>query len=49
MAGPQRRRWRLVLTQAGNGALLDIYELVPVTPLVPGAKPAVPAPEAPTS
>lgn len=38
-------RWRLVLTQAGKGAMLDIYELVPVTPLVPGAKPAVPAPE----
>ncbi|HEX8421244.1 MAG TPA: DUF4893 domain-containing protein [Sphingomonas sp.] len=38
-------RWRLVLTQAGKGATLDIYELVPVTPLVPGAKPAVPAPE----
>lgn len=40
-------RWRLVLTQAGKGAMLDIYELVPVTPLVPGAKPAVPAPETP--
>ena len=40
-------RWRLVLTQAGNGAMLDIYELVPVTPLVPGAKPAVPAAEKP--
>ncbi|HVF93023.1 MAG TPA: DUF4893 domain-containing protein [Sphingomonas sp.] len=40
-------RWRLVLTRAGNGAALDIYELVPVTPLVPGAKPAVPAPEGP--
>ncbi len=39
-------RWRLVLTQAGKGATLDIYELVPVTPLVPGAKPAVPAPQA---
>jgi hypothetical protein len=38
-------RWRLVLTRAGQGATLDIYELVPVTPLVPGAKPAVPAPE----
>lgn len=37
-------RWRLVLTRAGKGAMLDIYELVPVTPLVPGAKPAVPAP-----
>lgn len=40
-------RWRLVLTRAGKGATLDIYELVPVTPLVPGAKPAVPAPETP--
>lgn len=38
-------RWRLVLTRAGRGALLDIYELVPVTPAVPGAKPAVPAAE----
>lgn len=36
-------RWRMVLTRAGGGALLDIYELVPVTPAVPGAKPAVPA------
>ncbi len=36
-------RWRLVLTRAGRGALLDIYELVPVTPAVPGATPAVPA------
>lgn len=36
-------RWRLVLTQAGRGALLDLYELVPVTPEVPGAKPVVPA------
>lgn len=35
-------RWRLVLTRAGGGALLDIYELVPVTPHVPGAVPAVP-------
>ncbi len=38
-------RWRLVLTRAGQGALLDVYELVPVTPEVPGAKPAVPATE----
>ncbi len=37
-------RWRLVLTRAGRGAVLDLYELVPVTPEVPGAKPAVPAP-----
>lgn len=36
-------RWRLVLTRAGRGALLDIYELVPVTPEVPGAGPTVPA------
>ena len=35
-------RWRLVLTRAGGGAALDIYELVPVTPKVPGAVPAVP-------
>ena len=38
-------RWRLVLTRAGKGALLDLYELVPVTPEVPGAAPAVPAKE----
>ncbi|PTS89145.1 DUF4893 domain-containing protein [Sphingomonas sp. HMWF008] len=30
-------RWRLVLTRAGGGAALDIYELVPVTPRVPGS------------
>ncbi len=35
-------RWRLVLTRAGGGAALDIYELVPVTPRVPGSVPAVP-------
>lgn len=35
-------RWRLILTRAGNGAMLDIYELVPVPPQVPGAQPAVP-------
>lgn len=35
-------RWRLVLTRAGQGALLDIYELVPVTPPVRGAVPAIP-------
>lgn len=34
-------RWRLVLPKAGRGALLDIYELVPVPPAVPGAAPAV--------
>ncbi|WP_375428025.1 DUF4893 domain-containing protein [uncultured Sphingomonas sp.] len=38
-------RWRLALTRAGRGALLDVYELVPVTPEVPGAKSAVPATE----
>lgn len=38
-------RWRLVLTRPGKGALLDVYELVPVTPEVPGATPAVPAKE----
>ena len=26
-------RWRLVLTRAGKGALLDLYELVPVAPV----------------
>jgi hypothetical protein len=36
-------RWRLVLARPGRGSLLDIYELVPVTPEVPGATPAVPA------
>lgn len=35
-------RWRLILTRAGDGATLDLYELVPVTPLVPGAPAAVP-------
>ncbi len=34
-------RWRMVMTRAGNGALLDLYELVPVTPKVPGSVPAV--------
>jgi hypothetical protein len=34
-------RWRLVLTRAGRGAVLDVYELVPVTPDVPGAAPSV--------
>ncbi|MDO7843275.1 DUF4893 domain-containing protein [Sphingomonas immobilis] len=37
-------RWRLTLARAGKGALLDVYELVPVTPEVPGATRAVPAP-----
>lgn len=36
-------RWRLILTKAGKGASLDLYELVPVTPAVPGAKATVPA------
>lgn len=47
MAGVVERvspfRWRLVLARAGRGAVLDLYELVPVTPEVPGAMPAVPA------
>ncbi|WP_353205374.1 DUF4893 domain-containing protein [Sphingomonas sp.] len=30
-------RWRLVLTRAGGGAAVDLYELVPVTPHVPGS------------
>lgn len=34
-------RWRMALTRAGGGALLDVYELVPVTPKVPGSVPAV--------
>lgn len=36
-------RWRLVLTRAGGGAVMDVYELVPVPPAVPGAAPAVAA------
>jgi urease beta subunit len=36
-------RWRLILSRAGGGATLDMYELVPVPPQVPGAKPAVPS------
>lgn len=36
-------RWRLVLAQAGGGGTLDLYELVPVTPQVPGATAAIPA------
>ena len=36
-------RWRLTLTKAARDGALDVYELVPVTPQVPGAKPAVPA------
>lgn len=35
-------RWRLILARADGGATLDLYELVPVTPQVPGAKAAVP-------
>lgn len=38
-------RWRLVLARPGRGSVLDLYELVPVTPEVPGATPAVPARE----
>ncbi len=37
-------RWRLVLARTGGGAVLDVYELVPVPPAVPGAAPALPAP-----
>ena len=36
-------RWRLVLTRAEGGGTLDMYELVPVAPRVPGATAAVPA------
>lgn len=36
-------RWRMVLPRAGRGAVLDLYELVPVPPEVPGATPALPA------
>lgn len=36
-------RWRLILSRAGGGAAVDLYELVPVPPQVPGAKPAVPS------
>lgn len=36
-------RWRLALTRAGGTGSLDLYELVPVPPAVPGAQPAVPA------
>ncbi len=38
-------RWRLTLTRAGAGSLLDLYELVPITPAVPGATPTLPPPE----
>ncbi len=34
-------RWRMAMTRAGGGAVLDVYELVPVTPKVPGSVPAV--------
>ncbi len=37
-------RWRLILTRGRQGSALDILELVPVTPDVPGARPAVPDP-----
>lgn len=36
-------RWRMVLTHPTRGSMLELYELVPVTPEVPGATPAVPA------
>ncbi|UVO52108.1 DUF4893 domain-containing protein [Sphingomonas sp. SUN019] len=36
-------RWRLILSRAGGDGALDMYELVPVPPQVPGAKPAVPS------
>lgn len=39
-------RWRLTLARAGRGSVLDMYELVPVPPAVPGATPAVPGPSA---
>lgn len=36
-------RWRMILDRAtGGGALLDIYEMVPIPPEVKGAKPMVP-------
>ncbi|MEG8052635.1 DUF4893 domain-containing protein [Sphingomonas aerolata] len=28
-------RWRLVMTRAGQGAILDLYELVPAPPATP--------------
>lgn len=34
-------RWRLVLTRAGKGALLDVYELIPAVPPGVGAIAAV--------
>ena len=36
-------RWRMVLAKPGGGAIMDVYELVPVPPAVPGAQPALPA------
>jgi hypothetical protein len=35
-------RWRMVLAKAGRGSVLDVYELVPVPPAVPGETPALP-------
>ncbi|MBN8848814.1 MULTISPECIES: DUF4893 domain-containing protein [unclassified Sphingomonas] len=35
-------RWRLIIDRPGSGATLDVYEMVPVTPEVKGAKPMVP-------
>lgn len=36
-------RWRMTLARAARGSMMDVYELVPVPPEVPGATPAVPA------
>jgi hypothetical protein len=33
-------RWRMILSRAGGGATMDLYELVPVPASIPGAKPA---------
>jgi len=38
-------RWRMVVPHGSGGAVLDIYELVPIPPKVPGAGPVV-APKA---
>lgn len=34
-------RWRMVVPHGSGGAVLDIYELVPIPPKVPGAGPVV--------
>jgi Domain of unknown function (DUF4893) len=36
-------RWRLILSRGGKDGAIELYELVPVPPQVPGAKPAVPS------